>query len=249
MIQSLTPPKTYSRFRPRHPHIWRSLCEIFKLTPNSLVVDVGCGPGNEACAFLESGCPASYVGVDNAEATIEAARVACTDAGAVTFVCCDATALPFDDDSVDVVTFFISLHQIAAPSYALAEARRVLRHDGYAAILVVPESAWANALEFEYFPSLSRIERKKSGDISTHTAEKMLIERGFRQIVTSTESYLVQHADDALLLAWKGKYFSTLTKLTQIEFEAGLERMGRELADGNFIKPRHITCELVWGRK
>lgn len=249
MIQSLTPPKTYARFRPRHAHIWRALHDICGLSPSSVVVDIGCGPGNEARAFIESGIAASYVGVDNALATIKAARDECRDSETTDFICCDATALPFSNDSIALATYFISLHQIASPAHALSEAHRVLGNNGCVAVLIVPESAWANALEFDYFPTLHRIEQLKSGSISSSTATNLLLRHGFRNVQTRTESYWLQHANGELLSAWTKSYFSTLTKLPAEEYQRGVDRLRNDLAKGTWIEPRNIYCLMVIGQK
>ena len=54
------------------------------------------------------------------------------------FLCADATSLPFEDCTFDVVTMFATLHHFAAPEALLAECRRVLADDGVVAVLCEP---------------------------------------------------------------------------------------------------------------
>ncbi|NEM04538.1 class I SAM-dependent methyltransferase [Geodermatophilus normandii] len=68
-------------------------------------------------------------------ATVGRARMACADLGErVTFRVGDATALPVDDASVDLVVDFHALHHIADWRAAVAEAARVLRPGGRLAL-------------------------------------------------------------------------------------------------------------------
>ena len=50
--------------------------------------------------------------------------------GPFTWVCGDATALPFNNNSFDVYTIAFGLRNVAEPEKALAEARRVLKPGG-----------------------------------------------------------------------------------------------------------------------
>ncbi|PWW23971.1 methyltransferase family protein [Geodermatophilus normandii] len=68
-------------------------------------------------------------------ATVGRARIACADLGErVAFRVGDATALPVDDASVDLVVDFHALHHIADWRAAVAEAARVLRPGGQLAL-------------------------------------------------------------------------------------------------------------------
>jgi ubiquinone/menaquinone biosynthesis C-methylase UbiE len=68
-------------------------------------------------------------------ASVGRARMACADLGErVTFRVGDATALPVDDASVDLVVDFHALHHIPDWRAAVAEAARVLRPGGHLAL-------------------------------------------------------------------------------------------------------------------
>ena len=93
------------------------------------VLDIGCGTG-EGTLFLAREFPRARVrGVDISEEMIRLAqrKVGLDPEGRVAFRVADAAALPFDDESFDLVA------QLNMPPF-FAEMARVLRPGGYAII-------------------------------------------------------------------------------------------------------------------
>lgn len=102
------------------------------------VVDVGCGMGNMVAWFVSQGGHA--VGVDTAErvARARARHPEC----AASFVEGDATHLPLESASADMILFLASLHHIPESNMAKAmqEAVRVLKPGGQL-VIVEPVAA------------------------------------------------------------------------------------------------------------
>lgn len=94
------------------------------------ILDVACGPGIVACA-LAPFC-AHVVGLDLTPAMLDEARRRQQAGGHknLEWRLGEATALPFDDDSFDVVTTRYSLHHMTAPQKVVAEMTRVVRPNG-----------------------------------------------------------------------------------------------------------------------
>lgn len=104
------------------------------------ILDVGCGAGLAAQVFSKAiGCVA---GVDATAPFIEIARRRVSGAD---FRVVEMEALPFQDNSFDVVTGFNSFQYAASPVNALREARRVVKADGIIIIAVwgLPETCEA----------------------------------------------------------------------------------------------------------
>jgi SAM-dependent methyltransferase len=107
------------------------------------LLDVGCGSGVAAAIAHERG--AKVCGLDAALPAVEIARERVPDGD---FRVGELEALPYDDDSFDVVTGFCSFQYAADPVNALREARRVTCPSGTVAILTWgrPEHCEAAAL-------------------------------------------------------------------------------------------------------
>ena len=103
------------------------------LAPGDDLIDVGCGPGTITCDLARLVAPGRVVGVDAAVAVVEEARTLATDTPGVTFEVADLFALPFPDDSFDVVHAHQVLQHVADPVRALVEMRRVCRPGGLVA--------------------------------------------------------------------------------------------------------------------
>jgi SAM-dependent methyltransferase len=107
------------------------------------LLDVGCGSGVAAAIAHERGATVS--GLDAALPAIEIARERVPEG---TFRVGELEALPYDDDSFDVVTGFASFQYAADPVRALREAGRVARPGGTVAMLTwgQPERCEAAAI-------------------------------------------------------------------------------------------------------
>lgn len=102
------------------------------LTPETTLLDVGCGPGTVTIDLASR--VARAVGLDRAPTVLAAAREAAQGTSNVDFVEGDAYALPFEDDSFDVVYAHQVLQHLTDPIAALREMRRVARPGGYVAV-------------------------------------------------------------------------------------------------------------------
>jgi SAM-dependent methyltransferase len=103
------------------------------------LLDAGCGSGVAAAIAHARGATVS--GIDAAPPAIEIARDRVPGAD---FRVGELEALPYDDDSFDVVTGFASFQYAADPVNALREARRVARPGGVVAIVT-----WGRAEDCE----------------------------------------------------------------------------------------------------
>ena len=93
------------------------------------VLDVGCGAGRLTRAMTEMG--ATVIGIEPGERQLAKARAA-APIGGESYVEGTAEDLPAEDQSIDVVVFFNSLHHVPMDGMrqALVEARRVLKDGG-----------------------------------------------------------------------------------------------------------------------
>jgi len=169
------------------------------------VLDVGCGIGTDGARFAEAG--ARYTGVDQSEVALALAqRRFDLDGIDGTFVQADATALPFGDESFDLVYSHGVIHHISDTDTAVAEFHRVLRPGGTAIVMVyhrgslnyrfnilVVRRALAAALAIPGAErALGRIGGGHSSVIAGH--KQLLREHGLRYL-TDTALFLSNNTD------------------------------------------------------
>jgi ubiquinone/menaquinone biosynthesis C-methylase UbiE len=135
------------------------------------ILDVGCGAGNLTFEIAKLFRPSELVGIDISESQIELAQseLAKTRYPNMKFQRGDASRLPFDDQSFDVVTSNMVLHLFPDPRKALFEMYRVLRRTGKIVIHFAGqrptegnyhdflEASWTEEIERRPFPRLFNI--------------------------------------------------------------------------------------------
>lgn len=111
----------------------RALLDGLPLGSSGNVLEVGCGEGGNIVNALSSGpSRPRIIGLDLFEQKL---RFAVRAGVPGSFICADASDLPFPDAAFDVVLCRDVLHHVADPARVVAELRRVCRPDGNVWIL------------------------------------------------------------------------------------------------------------------
>ena len=111
------------------------------------LLEVGCGIGTDLVRFANGG--ANVTGIDLAERSIELARQNFTHADledGVELRVANGEAMPFDEESFDVVYAHGVIQYTADPIRMIAECHRVLKRSGVAMFMVYNRVSWLNAL-------------------------------------------------------------------------------------------------------
>ncbi|WP_058998508.1 class I SAM-dependent methyltransferase [Leptolyngbya sp. NIES-2104] len=122
---------------------------IHRIAPDrafETILEVGGGQGGLTALLY----PRSQI--TNLDLDPRYAAAPCNQQAQVRFICGDATALPFDDESFDAVTMFDVLEHIPDHKSAIAEAFRVLRPDGFL-LVSTPNEHW----QFPYYALMKPI--------------------------------------------------------------------------------------------
>jgi len=108
---------------------WKErLVAMAAVDASSTALDLACGTGDLAYAVHARG--ARVVGLDLTSRMIELARIKAPAGARPAFLVGDMMALPFADESFDLVTTGYGIRNVPAIAPALAEIRRVLRPAG-----------------------------------------------------------------------------------------------------------------------
>lgn len=124
-LWSVAPEFWTYHFEPWFSPMYKHVLAILELNDNDSVLDAGCGSGLFTTMASKSG--ASLTGIDAASGLLEIAR---RRNPGISFLEEDLEALPFADNSFDVVTGFNSFQYAGSFENALNEAKRVLKPGG-----------------------------------------------------------------------------------------------------------------------
>jgi len=122
---------------------------IYQITPEadySKILEVGGGESGLSAMLFPT------AQITNIDFNPDYANSACNQQARVTYICGDATELPFEDGSFDAVTMFDLLEHIPNHQQAVAEAIRVLKPGGYL-LISTPNENW----RFPYYPWMQMI--------------------------------------------------------------------------------------------
>ncbi|CAG8003330.1 unnamed protein product [Penicillium olsonii] len=130
-------------------HSWRTVSNsaphlLPHLKPNQDILDVGCGPGSITISLAKHVPTGHVTGVEYVTDPLEGARSLAKASGVTntTFQEGNIHALPFKDDTFDIVHAHQVLQHIADPVHALAEMRRVVKKGGIVACRESAELSW-----------------------------------------------------------------------------------------------------------
>jgi demethylmenaquinone methyltransferase/2-methoxy-6-polyprenyl-1,4-benzoquinol methylase len=107
------------------------------LSAQALLLDVACGTGDLSIELFEQS-KARVIGLDFCRPMLE---LATHKTRAVRFIEGDALRLPFGDETFDAVTIGFGLRNLSSVEHGLRELRRVLKPDGWVAVLEFSEPA------------------------------------------------------------------------------------------------------------
>ena len=161
-------------------------------------LDVGCGTGSFTELIVEKCSPASIFAIDPERAQIDHAQNG-PIAGRAKFSVGDAKALPFADDTFDIVASGLVLNFVPDPARALAEMRRVTRGGGtiggyiwdFAAEL---SPTWPMRLGLRQLGAV--VAPTPGAEITGLTGLRILFERaGLDEVVTNSIEVTMRFAD------------------------------------------------------
>ncbi len=126
---------------------WRNLLyfNYINLMPvsghdNKVILDYGCGPGNDLTGFVEYSHPKTVFGVDVSAKAIESAkeRLKFHNSKIVEFklLLNEENPLPFESNSIDYIHSSGVLHHVSDINHVLKEFHRILKPDGVIRIMI-----------------------------------------------------------------------------------------------------------------
>ena len=227
----------YARHRKTHPGVLDELIKSGHFSPETRVLDVGCGTGNYAAALSEA-TGGRVSGIDPSRRMLDRARGAAPWESLVHGV---AESLPFPRDSFDVVMSTDVIHHIGDRSAFFSEAARVLRPSGQ--IVTVTDShddiPRRRPLS-SHFPEIVSVELQRYPPVPQLLEE---MERAGFVEPRVVEVSLDYGLSD--IQAYRDRAFSSLLLIDDDAFRQSIHRLESELARGAI--PCVSLYTMIWG--
>lgn len=199
------------------------------------LLDIGCGTGKYGEALEKIGYQVE--GIDHSKSQVEEAqKVICARMG-------EACDLPYEDESFDVCTMMMMLHQIPNENRPLAveEAYRVLKKNGVLIIKTVSEDDLPKRVMDYYFPEALEYDLKrypKIEDVRGYVSK-------FGEIWTK-ECHLEIPFDKEVLIGRLAMRCSTnMGMISDVALEQGLNRMRQEYKDTDTIVVQNCNTFVI----
>lgn len=200
------------------------------------VLEIGVGLGADHQRFAEAG--ARLTGIDLTERAVEHTRRRLDLFGLRSDLrVADAEALPFPDESFDVVYSWGVLHHSPDTPRAIEEVRRVLRPGGTARVMIYHSRSLVGDLLWVRYALLRGRPWRSRRDIYAHHLES-----------PGTKAYTVAEARDLFSRYSSARISTVLTHGDLLSSGAGQRHGGCLLSVARVIWPRSILRMLCPGR-
>ncbi len=244
--------EAYNKVRPRYPkELIHRVVEITQLSPNSKILEVGCGPGTATLAFARVGC--SMVCLEPNPNFCQLAQQNCQPYPNVEIRNTSFEEWALETEKFDVVLAATSFHWVS-PEVGYPKAAGALQEDGYLILL------WNKELQpaYEVYQSLSEVYQLHAPSLARyeHRETQQEILRGLGQIVIDSgqfqnlrsEQFLCEvtySVDDYLtLLSTYSPYLKLDAKSRNALFEGLREKIEQDLAGSiqlSYLSAFHIA--------
>jgi len=197
------------------------------------VLDVGCGTGTFA-AWLVEYAAARVWGVDPSAEMLAVAREKLPRGIALKQG--RAEDLPYEDGCFERVTLTLVVHHLDRMR-AFAEFRRVLGTGGRLVLATFAPEQFDRYYLGAFFPSIEEIDRERFGTLDQVTRE--LEVAGFRGVAAERLDQQTELSRETVLARVRGRNISTFQLISDDEYDAGVERIEREL-------PKRVRTYQHW---
>ncbi|MEZ4669175.1 MAG: class I SAM-dependent methyltransferase [Anaerolineae bacterium] len=235
--------QTYDLVRRPDVALVERLVAGVELTPESTVLDIGCGTGNYA-DLLQRVTGAQIYGVDPSVGMLEKAR---TKNPAI--ICHQSTAdqLPFDNTFFDLVYMTDVIHHIPDMHAMFTDIHRALKVDGKVCIVTQSHAQIDRRPIVTFFPSTASVDKARYPDLPQIVASARQV--GLHHFKTDTvfAGDPVELGEDFLELV-RHKGYSMLRLISQEEYVVGLKNLQAQLELGD-ISAHQAGETLLWFQK
>ncbi len=209
--------KIYDQVREGNPEMVHQILDGVSLSESSLVLDVGCGTGNNTI-LLASTIQAHVIGLDISHGMLQKAYVKRSQ---IPLVQAPADCIPFASESLDFVFMTEVLHHLPDIPVTTHEISRILKNSGSLCIVTQSHKQIDRRMTSRFFPASAVVDKERYPDIDV--IEELLFKAGFRVVNPKNYTYNPVRLGKEYLETVKERGFSMLHKISKEDYEKGFE--------------------------
>ncbi|MGY5870614.1 MAG: methyltransferase domain-containing protein [Candidatus Thorarchaeota archaeon] len=234
--------QVYDKVREGNPEMVHHLLEEVSLMKSSLVLDVGCGTGNNTI-LLASTVESHVVGLDISFGMLQKAY---EKKSQIPLVQAPADSIPFASESFDFVFMTEVLHHLPDIPTTYQEIHRILKKSKSLCIVTQAHKQIDQRMTSRFFPSTAYVDKERYPDIDV--IENQLRTAGFSAVNPKQYTYKPVRLGPEYLETIKKRGFSMLHKISIEEYEKGLEdiRVAFQLDEALMYSAEYT---FVWATK
>jgi len=234
--------KVYDKVRVGDPEMVQKILDGVSLSEKSLVLDIGCGTGNNTLLLAATSC-SRVVGLD---LSLGMLREASVKSDSFPVIQSPADVLPFSDDSFQFVFMTEVVHHLPDVDKTISETFRILRDPGSLCIVTQAHRQIEGRMTSRFFPGTIEVDQARYPDIDV--LEGSMHSAGFHRVDLQEYTFRpVRLAEDYLMTVSKRGY-SMLHKITDDEYNHGLIELRAAYQRGEELT-YSAGYTFVWGLK
>ncbi len=234
--------KVYDKVREGNPEMVHQILDGVSLSDSSLVLDVGCGTGNNTL-LLASIVQANVIGLDVSQGMLQKAY---EKQSQILFVQAPADCIPFATESVDFVFMTEVLHHLPDIPTTIHEICRILKRSGSFCIVTQSHKQIDRRMTSRFFPASAAVDKERYPDIDV--IEGLLFKAGFSGVNLKEYTYSPVRLGVEYLETVTNRGFSMLHKISNDDYEKGLEDL-KVAFQQNEVLMYSADYSFVWATK
>ncbi len=234
--------KVYDKVRAGNPEMVHQILDGVSLSGKSLVIDVGCGTGNNTL-LLASLVQARVIGFDISNGMLQKAY---EKQSQIPFVQAPADCIPFSDESVDFGFMTEVLHHLPDIPATFHDICRILKSSGSLCIVTQSHEQIDRRMTSRFFPASAAVDKERYPDIDV--IEDLLLKAGFSAVNPKEYTYSPVRLGLEYLETVTKCGFSMLHKISKEDYEKGFEDL-RNAFQQSEVLLYSAEYSFVWATK